>query len=169
MAKAIRNHYELVQRFYSYVTPGEDGCWLWTGCTDKDGYGKFWSAWDRGWSDKAHRFSYQLIMGDIPKGLTLDHMCAVKNCVNPDHLQALTPSDHNRLEHERGVMRQAKGEDQGKSKLTESQVLEICERYAEGGVTQAELADEYGMGRQAISDIATGKHWGWLTGRGQRQ
>lgn len=64
-----------------------NSCWLWTGRKMWNGYGQF----DLG--QKAvlpHRFAYELIKGPIPKGITLDHLCKVRHCVNPAHLEAVT-------------------------------------------------------------------------------
>lgn len=63
---------------------GRDACWLWTGPPNrKNGYGRF--------SDKyVHRIAYTLLVGNIPKNLTIDHLCRVRLCVNPDHLDVVT-------------------------------------------------------------------------------
>lgn len=62
-------------------------CWLWTGAIDRDGYGQFWSD---GAMVKAHRFAHELHVGPVPDDLTIDHLCRVRNCVNPAHLEAVT-------------------------------------------------------------------------------
>lgn len=85
------------QRFWAKVnkTPG---CWLWTAATSK-GYGSF------GMPDRrqrlAHRLSYELLVGPIPEGLVLDHLCRVRNCVNPAHLEPVTAAENTR----RGLLR----------------------------------------------------------------
>jgi hypothetical protein len=61
----------------------ESGCWLWVGQTSADGYGKVTVA-KRSW--RAHRLIYTIVRGGIPDGMQLDHLCRVRNCVNPDHL-----------------------------------------------------------------------------------
>jgi len=52
-----------------------------------EGYGTFYLD---GRSQKAHRVAYELLVGPIPEGLTLDHLCRVRHCVNPDHLEPVT-------------------------------------------------------------------------------
>ena len=78
---------EIVERFWAKVDKsGPNGCWLWTASTRR-GYGHFW------WNGRlclAHRVSWTLLRGEIPEGLTLDHLCRVHGCVNPDHLEPVT-------------------------------------------------------------------------------
>lgn len=74
--------------FFSKVQQDASGCWLWTGCVGKrDGYGRFTRS---GLSRLAHRAGYQLLRGEIPDGMVLDHLCRVRHCVNPDHLRVVT-------------------------------------------------------------------------------
>lgn len=79
-----------IDRFFSKVDIlGNTECWLWRGAVSSDtGYGVFWSNNRLG---GAHRWSYQFFVGPIPKGLHLDHLCRVRACVNPAHLEAVTP------------------------------------------------------------------------------
>lgn len=67
------------------------GCWLWAGAWDNKGYGIFSS---QGKSLRAHRVSYEQHKGPIPEGLQIDHLCRVHCCVNPDHLEAVTPKEN---------------------------------------------------------------------------
>jgi HNH endonuclease len=74
-------------RFWELVSPEPtSGCWLWTGKT-WNGYGKFIVG---GRTMAAHRYAYELFSGPIPDGLELDHVCRVRSCVNPAHLEACT-------------------------------------------------------------------------------
>jgi len=68
-----------------YVIDG-DGCWLWAGSARK-GYGVWWQYGRR---YIAHRQTYEMLKGPIPMGLTLDHLCRNRRCVNPDHLEAIS-------------------------------------------------------------------------------
>ena len=77
-------------RFWSMVQKS-DGCWLWTGGTVTGGYGHFFTG--RCWI-RSHRFAYQLLVGPIPKGLQLDHLCKNVICVNPAHLEPVTPREN---------------------------------------------------------------------------
>jgi len=79
------------ERFFDKVTPEPNsGCWLWTACVNEKGYGTFRD--DK--KVKAHRFSYELHVGPIPDGLQIDHLCRVRSCVNPDHLEAVTCAEN---------------------------------------------------------------------------
>lgn len=67
----------------------ECGCWIWTGTLKANGYGLY-----RLGKKKecffAHRLSYEVFIGPIPSGLVIDHLCRVRSCVNPNHLEAVT-------------------------------------------------------------------------------
>ena len=73
-------------RFWAKVDKTGE-CWLWIGSCNHKGYGVFRVA---GRLVKAHRFAYELLVGPIPDGLTLDHLCRVRRCVNPAHLESVT-------------------------------------------------------------------------------
>lgn len=67
-------------------------CWLWTGTLDCDGYSVFGTDESR----SAHRFAYLHFVGPIPDGLHLDHLCRVRACCRPSHLQVVTPGENSR-------------------------------------------------------------------------
>lgn len=82
----------LEERFWAKVAPEPNtGCWLWTASVDGGGYGKIV---EHGVLKGAHRVSYELNVGTIPEGLDLDHLCRVRSCVNPDHLEPVTRSEN---------------------------------------------------------------------------
>jgi hypothetical protein len=64
-----------------------DGCWLWTGYCNPQGYGQTSLL---GESGAAHRIIYEHVVGPVPKGLVLDHLCRQPACVNPAHLEPVT-------------------------------------------------------------------------------
>ena len=81
------------ERFWSRVTESPDGCWIWSGPLDRDGYGAF--APNKGGRTSAHQWSYAEMVGDVPEGLELDHLCRVRACVNPYHLDPVTTQVNN--------------------------------------------------------------------------
>lgn len=75
-----------------------NGCWEWQKSLSRSGYGVFW--YDNH-NMVAHRISYSLYKGPIPEGLPLDHICANKKCVNPDHLEVVTFKENTSRMHNR--------------------------------------------------------------------
>lgn len=79
-------------KFWSKVEV-TDECWLWHGQIDNYGYGVFYCM-GRNWM--AHRLIYEEFYEPIPLGLEIDHLCRVRNCVNPEHLEAVTSKENHR-------------------------------------------------------------------------
>jgi hypothetical protein len=75
-----------LSRFSSGFDVSENGCWFWVKALDRDGYAKFRGP---GGITRAHRFSFEYFVGPIPDGLTIDHLCRVRRCVYPGHLEAV--------------------------------------------------------------------------------
>jgi hypothetical protein len=79
-------------RFWAKVVKQATPCWTWTAGQLNGGYGQFKLSADSVVS--AHRFAYELVRGPIPDGLTIDHLCKNRLCVNPEHLEAVTMGDN---------------------------------------------------------------------------
>lgn len=83
-----------VPRLWAKVQRADgDGCWLWTGYVSGNGYGRFRKN-HADPSQAAHRLTYELEVGPIPEGHDLDHLCRVRACVRPSHLEPVTRSEN---------------------------------------------------------------------------
>jgi hypothetical protein len=71
------------------MQPLRNNCWLFAGSTNQKDYGSIWNS-AIGKLQKAHRFMYEALIGEIPEGLVLDHLCGITRCINPDHLEPVT-------------------------------------------------------------------------------
>lgn len=79
------------ERFWEKVDQTGE-CWLWTGPLHSLGYPQ--RMWIDGERIYPHRLSHELFIGPIPDGLEIDHLCRVRHCVNPDHLEAVTHAEN---------------------------------------------------------------------------
>lgn len=80
-----------LERFLGHVEITTD-CWLWRGARNTKGYGL---SSKEGKNRMAHRVSYQIYKGDLPQGMQIDHLCRVRSCVNPEHLEAVSCKENN--------------------------------------------------------------------------
>ncbi len=79
-------HGTVEERFWAKVNK-TDGCWLWTGSLTNKGYGSFSY---KGHTVQSHRYAHELLVGLVPEGLEVDHLCRNRACMNPAHLEAVT-------------------------------------------------------------------------------
>ncbi len=146
------------ERFWSKAdrSGGPDACWRWGRSLDREGYG-----WVRifGPVDRAHRVAWRLVYGAIPDGLCVLHTCDVPSCVNPAHLRLGTYADKTADMVRKGRQRSPRGERHPRAKLTQTQVEVIRARYIRGGVSESELAREFGVSQVAIHYIICRKNW----------
>ena len=113
-------------------------CWIWQGSFYSTGYGRITTDDGR---VPAHRWMYEQRVGQVPDGLVLDHLCRVKACVNPDHLEAVTHAENCR----RGA----------RAKLTYEDAVAI----RASNLPVSTLAREYGVGQTTIRMILLGAAW----------
>jgi hypothetical protein len=85
-----------VERFADKIALTDAGCLLWLGGVTLGGYGVFAELANRGSEEKsmAHRWSWEYHVGPIPEGLDIDHLCRIRACVNPDHLEPVTRQEN---------------------------------------------------------------------------
>lgn len=110
-----------------------DGCWNWIMCRHPSGYGMYASSHGASALEQyAHRAVWTEINGPIGAGLTIDHLCRNRGCVNPEHMELVSLAENVRRSP--------------RTKLTENAVKEIRESHRSG----SELAAQFGVTRQAI-------------------
>lgn len=146
----------LEERFSKYIELiPESGCWIWTGC-DNGRYGLFPHNGER----YAHRVSWILHYGEIEEGKYVCHKCDIETCVNPAHLFIGTAKENHADMVKKGRQVIAVGEQRPASKLTEVDIPIIRKRINQMGWGRyAELGREYGVGEDAIRNIALGISW----------
>ncbi len=83
-----------IKRFLRHIEiVTESGCWVWMGALSNGGYATFWDGLKY---RTGHRFSFESFRGEVPDGLQLDHLCRVRCCVNPHHLEPVTARENMR-------------------------------------------------------------------------
>lgn len=163
---------------------GSDACWNWNGTKDKNGYGRISIDGQR---ISAHRLSWGLHNGAIPKNIQVCHVCDNPACVNPRHLFLGTQADNMKDKQAKGRCPQPSnngkwygslnpatgkkhgthtkpesrptGERNGSVKLTAIDVILIREEYSKGGTTERKLAQKYGVSRSNIGRILRRENW----------
>lgn len=120
----------------------ENGCWVWQKAMSADGYGRYSEPGKK--LRSSHRVYYEQSKGPIPDGMHIDHLCRNTKCVNPSHLEAVTPAVNTRR--------------QPCIKLSEEKIVEIFD-LLKAGFKQKEIAKMYNMDQSMISLIKNNKRW----------
>lgn len=124
----------------TWTVDDETGCWIWDGNKDRLGYtGKRFDGKQTG----AHRWVYTQLVGPIPDGMSLDHLCRNPSCVNPAHLEPVTHTENIR----RGAHTQI--------------TMEIANQIRDLRPTMSirEIATHLGVSRWIVEDVSRGKTW----------
>lgn len=148
---------DLVERFMNFVKSD----WQWIGCKTNGGYGQI----RNGQMKLAHRVSYELFNGPIPKGMLVLHSCDDPGCVNPEHLHLGNNSTNAKemMERGRSNFNPVMGEHHTKAKLTDDQVIDIY-NLCKDGKNQYSIAEQYGVDQSHVSLIANKKVRKYLFG-----
>jgi hypothetical protein len=131
-----RGHWANIQDHgLDYMIDPGTGCWVWLKAVDDQGYGSKLKG-------KAHRHYYEKHIGPIPQGLQLDHLCRNRACVNPAHLEPVTPAENTRRS--------------SVAKLGWATVELI---RARPDATEVELAERFGVSERAIRHVRNRTRW----------
>jgi len=109
-----------------------------------------------------HRMVAAAFIGPCPKGIEVNHKDGCKDNNFVDNLEYVTPKENSEHAAETGLLAPPLGEDNGNSKLTIADVLEIRSLARDGSIYQKDIADMYGVCTQTVNSIKLGKHWKWL-------
>jgi hypothetical protein len=145
----------------------KNGCWEWIGELHPNGYGQT-TNYETSKREHAHRVSYRIFKGEIPKGIYVCHHCDNRKCLAPEHLFLGTAKENmqdakvkGRLEHVK--LHASKGEKNGSAKLKEEDVIKIRKEIAEGKRC-AVIAREYELSSTVIYKIRDRESWKHVEG-----
>jgi hypothetical protein len=79
------------ERMRRHLSANPDGCWIWPGAVNKEGYGRVARRMNGRWIGSAHLLAYLLSYGEPVSGYEIDHLCCNRRCFNPRHLEAVPP------------------------------------------------------------------------------
>ena len=144
------------ERFWRFVQVFP-GCWDWSGFKDKNGYSRL----NVGKLPKlAHRLSLQIHGIDVPDDLCVLHTCDNPSCCNPKHLRIGTKGENNA--DMRLKKRSARGQRNGKAKLTNAEAIAI-KAGLDRGESGKSLADQFNISQATVSSIRHGTRWIYLS------
>jgi hypothetical protein len=151
--------------FFERIDKIKNGCWEWKGPFFENGYGQ--APRYKNKSTRAHRISWMLFNGNIPKDMLVLHKCDNKKCVNPKHLFIGTQKDNIRDMMNKGrdnfypLFKNGYGisGESSTSKLTKKEVAYIRKEYTEKKITPKELSKKYNISRSAIYKVIHHETW----------
>lgn len=151
-----RNEYELPKnRFNRKFDVMENDCWEWNGYIGSRGYGQICIDYK---TKLAHRFSWELHFGDIPKRMHVCHKCDNRKCVNPEHLFIGTQKENILDMVRKGRSNKAKAEKCGRAKLSKDEVIKI-RGLLSNGISISQISKDFNMTLANIWNIKHNKTW----------
>lgn len=146
------NYAERAARFWSRLdrSAGDDGCWVWTGAKNANGYGIL--EWG-GQMKRAHRLAWELTYGPIPKGLHVCHRCDHPSCCNAlKHLFLGTNQDNVTDRSRKHRTAKLTGQRNPQAKLTDDEIVRL-RRRALNGESRQSLSDSFGLSISQVRRI----------------
>jgi len=151
-----------IESFWSKVEIKDSprDCWLWRGAKKPTGYGnvKIDSKYHI-----AHRVAFTLANGEIPTGYIVCHICDTPSCCNPNHLMLGTiksnAADMLIKNRQKSIIKASRGVNNGMSKLTDEDVINIRNLYKDKAKNQYELASMFGVTQAAIGCVVRKDTW----------
>jgi hypothetical protein len=144
-----------LNRFLANIEFAANGCWIWTGLMDKDGYGCIRPGTGTSYR-RAHRFSYEIFVGPIPFGMKVLHSCDTPSCVRPWDLFSGTNRDNINDMMSKG--RQRKGIAINLAKLNDDKVRAIRLLFS-SALSNGDIARKFGVKKEAVRRIRHGMNW----------
>lgn len=158
LARANRGKPAYVRMMEKISPEPNTGCWLWTGCYDKDGYGFLRVD---GKNIKVHRFSLEYHRGGrLEAGQLACHTCDMPACANPDHLYAGNNSDNQKDAAARGRSHGWSRVPRCQAPAAKLKAADVVSIRARSSEKAADLAKEYGVKPHAIRKIWARRTWG---------
>ena len=146
---------KLLNKFWSKVKK-TGGCWNWTGGKFSEGYGAIWI---QGKQKRAHRISWEIHNGKIPKGLLICHSCDNPACVRPIHLFLGTNKDNMQDKAKKGRNVDQWGVKNHAHKLTENQVRTIRELGKTGNLLHRKIGELFNISQPTVTMIINRQRW----------
>lgn len=141
------------------ILSDEDSCWIWLGPPDRYGYGRIQVD---GKTERAHRMSYRVHVGEIPPGMNICHTCDTPACINPHHLFPGTQADNIADKIAKGRGRSLKGDECRNAILSERDVQDVFAEKARGDRVES-IAAARGVSTSTVYKILQGHSWKHIT------
>lgn len=152
-------NFNRIKKYYEKYVIKQESCWDWNGIIEHTGYAKLGIRPPV----KAHRASWLIHKGKIPKGLIVCHSCDNPKCTNPEHLWLGTHKQNTQDKIQKGRSNTPRGSQLKIAKLNEFQVLEI-KKLLQDKLTCAEISRKYGVHIKIISRIKNEETWKHVKG-----